>query len=549
MPEEPGNPDSTPSTDRSSQPGDHGDSPTGPPDTLAGRRAAAAEMFATAAPSTSGKPAAPIIGDPARWLRNASRGVFLVGLAAGWWLYRSDIAAHLERTFLPPSRAAVDLAQVERAAQQMDRQAPINERLIEERARNRTGEEQSAALQETTPDRGRAAAAATPSELPRPSKDDPTEARQALQRERERAEKLTRELDVVWRELRAQTATMADKAALDQELADLREALLQSEWQSATYEALLTQERILHRWLEEQLRAGGDGAPGRGPDPARNPVGIPDPPPVAAIDRAGTAPPDKSDPPVIPPGDRPPTVTARATAPEPVDPLPAPSIRGDTLSAVGSGASASDTAGIPSVPTPGQPATISLPEGEWPAMQTADEPAPPAVQTTAQDEPGTPETTQPARGDAKPGARSDGVIDPLQALDAPLVTAPSEPSIAPLPPDNPPTVSTVDEPANAAVVPIAMETRGGPELARLMARASLLLSQGNIGAARSVLERAAETGDAAALFALAETYDPLTLSAWGTFGTLGDVARAQELYRKAFAGGMQQAKGRLSRLP
>ena len=45
------------------------------------------------------------------------------------------------------------------------------------------------------------------------------------------------------------------------------------------------------------------------------------------------------------------------------------------------------------------------------------------------------------------------------------------------------------------------------------------MSQGNIGAARIVLERAAETGSAPALFALAETYDPLILAAWGTFGT------------------------------
>ena len=37
-----------------------------------------------------------------------------------------------------------------------------------------------------------------------------------------------------------------------------------------------------------------------------------------------------------------------------------------------------------------------------------------------------------------------------------------------------------------------------------MARASALLAQGNIGAARIVLERAAETGSAEASFALAE---------------------------------------------
>jgi hypothetical protein len=63
-----------------------------------------------------------------------------------------------------------------------------------------------------------------------------------------------------------------------------------------------------------------------------------------------------------------------------------------------------------------------------------------------------------------------------------------------------------------------------------------------------VLERAAETGSAPALFALAETYDPVILAAWGTLGTLGDVGKAQELYAKAFAGGVQEAKARLNEL-
>ena len=56
--------------------------------------------------------------------------------------------------------------------------------------------------------------------------------------------------------------------------------------------------------------------------------------------------------------------------------------------------------------------------------------------------------------------------------------------------------------------PAAAEAQGSPEAARLMARASALLGQGNIGAARIVLERAAETGSAQASFMLAETYDP-----------------------------------------
>ena len=73
-----------------------------------------------------------------------------------------------------------------------------------------------------------------------------------------------------------------------------------------------------------------------------------------------------------------------------------------------------------------------------------------------------------------------------------------------------------------------------PDLLRLMARASLLLAHGDIGAARIVLEHAAEFGSASALFALAETFDPAVLSAWGTVGTQGDAARAGDLYAKAW---------------
>ncbi|WP_420968117.1 hypothetical protein [Bradyrhizobium sp. B120] len=118
-----------------------------------------------------------------------------------------------------------------------------------------------------------------------------------------------------------------------------------------------------------------------------------------------------------------------------------------------------------------------------------------------------------------------------------------------------------EEPAGAAVASIenrvvATRTGGNVEAApddsaqeaRLMARARLLLEQGDIGAARIVLERVAETGSAQASFALAETYDPLTLSTWGTYGTRGDATKARDLYAKAEAGGIKEAKARFEAL-
>ncbi|MBR1298578.1 hypothetical protein [Bradyrhizobium sp. AUGA SZCCT0042] len=102
--------------------------------------------------------------------------------------------------------------------------------------------------------------------------------------------------------------------------------------------------------------------------------------------------------------------------------------------------------------------------------------------------------------------------------------------------------------AAAAERPTAAEPPGNPEAIRLLARASELLTQGNIGAARTVLERAAETGSAQASFMLAETYDPLVLSTWKTYGTRGDATKARELYEKADAGGIQAAKSRADAL-
>ena len=100
----------------------------------------------------------------------------------------------------------------------------------------------------------------------------------------------------------------------------------------------------------------------------------------------------------------------------------------------------------------------------------------------------------------------------------------------------------------AATEPPRTAVQGNPEAARLMARASALLAQGNIGAARIVLERAAETGSAQATFALAETYDPNVLATWRTRGTRGDAAKARDLYARAYDGGIKAAKDRSNAL-
>jgi hypothetical protein len=154
---------------------------------------------------------------------------------------------------------------------------------------------------------------------------------------------------------------------------------------------------------------------------------------------------------------------------------------------------------------------------------------------------------------ARQDATAGGSRNATSALPAPIrvetpgptqASATDKPATAPLPANDKPVVPARDKPATMT----APEAPGNAEAARLMARASLLRDQGNIGAARIVLERAAETGNASVLFALAETYDPLSLSAWGTFGTQGDAAKAQELYARALAGGVHEARNRLNAL-
>ena len=110
---------------------------------------------------------------------------------------------------------------------------------------------------------------------------------------------------------------------------------------------------------------------------------------------------------------------------------------------------------------------------------------------------------------------------------------------------NPVVISTPAAPARGTAQP---NTEQAAEAAALVARASSLLRQGDIGAARLVLERAVEIGSAQASFALAETYDPLILAKWGTYGTRGDARRAHDLYARADAEGIQEAKSRLDAL-
>src|SRR5712692_8961622 len=83
---------------------------------------------------------------------------------------------------------------------------------------------------------------------------------------------------------------------------------------------------------------------------------------------------------------------------------------------------------------------------------------------------------------------------------------------------------------------------------RLLARATAFLGQADISGARLLLQHALERGSARAAFMLAETYDAHVLQSWRASGISGDRTKARELYERAQAGGIEDAKERIEAL-
>jgi hypothetical protein len=77
---------------------------------------------------------------------------------------------------------------------------------------------------------------------------------------------------------------------------------------------------------------------------------------------------------------------------------------------------------------------------------------------------------------------------------------------------------------------------------RLCAQGLVALAKGYIVGARAYLQRAAEAGDARALLALGETYDPSALARLGARGVKGDPAKARDYYSQALAAGVGDAR-------
>jgi hypothetical protein len=106
-----------------------------------------------------------------------------------------------------------------------------------------------------------------------------------------------------------------------------------------------------------------------------------------------------------------------------------------------------------------------------------------------------------------------------------------------------------DAPRAATVAPAETVRKMPPaELAALIKRGEDLASTGDLPAARLLLQRAAETHDPRAAFALAATYDPVVVKRLAPNSSSYDIALARTWYEKARDWGSEEAPRKLEAL-
>lgn len=105
-----------------------------------------------------------------------------------------------------------------------------------------------------------------------------------------------------------------------------------------------------------------------------------------------------------------------------------------------------------------------------------------------------------------------------------------------------PIPAPVAAPAKASEEPVKMEPQ---DMQKLAGKAAEAIRLGDIASARLVLEHAVRAGDATALYALAETYDPRVLVKLRVQGMQGEPETARQLYQQALDRGVEEARSRL----
>jgi hypothetical protein len=151
-------------------------------------------------------------------------------------------------------------------------------------------------------------------------------------------------------------------------------------------------------------------------------------------------------------------------------------------------------------------------------------------------------------------------IEPRATLEAvrpappPVVVAQPIPVPAPVAALPPPVAKAPPPVAAAPVVavppPIAVRAPEPPRLRfeDVRAQAQRRIDVGDVMGAREILAGSEPVSPGQVAFALAETYDPNMLAAWGTRGISADVDKARALYRRAQDLGISHAQSRLQEL-
>jgi hypothetical protein len=158
-------------------------------------------------------------------------------------------------------------------------------------------------------------------------------------------------------------------------------------------------------------------------------------------------------------------------------------------------------------------------------------------QSSALSQPSTPAPEKAAAAKSLPSDARVADLPPpaLPSAGMELATrAPSDPSQT--------IVARADTPA---LHPLPMSNE---EQDTLMGRVDGLLRQGDIGAARAVLNRLVRENNAKAAFVLAQSYDPVILRQTKVIGMRPDADLARSLYSQALKGGISEAQPALAAL-
>ena len=204
--------------------------------------------------------------------------------------------------------------------------------------------------------------------------------------------------------------------------------------------------------------------------------------------------------------------------------------------------------------------------GEPPGSATASGPqmasvaAPPALQPTEVEQSITtelPPSQVADSGDVESNMAQEASLRPALPQAGQTANAPTQPESSP--PQQTASVSpreteaspreTVAMPAPAiATSPrttTPVRTLDAEQIRLLVEQGEKYIAAGDVVAARTIFQRAAEAGDATAALALAATYDPIVLAKLGVMGMGADVEKARAWYQMAESYGSAEASQRL----